>query len=39
MALGVLARMTVLEGKNDQFERLFLDLTEKVLANEEGALV
>ena len=39
MALGLLARMTVLDGKNEQFERLFLDLTEKVLANEEGTLV
>ena len=39
MALGLLARMTVLDGKNEQFERLFLDLTENVLANEEGALV
>ena len=39
MALGVLARMTVLEGKNEEFEQLFLGLTEKVLANEEGTLV
>ena len=39
MALGLLARMTVLDGKNEQFERLLLDLTEKVLANEQGTLV
>ena len=39
MALGVLARMTVLEGKNEEFEQLFLGLTEKVLAHEEGTLV
>ena len=39
MALGILARMTVLEGKNGDFEKLFLDLTEKVLANEQGTLV
>lgn len=39
MALGVLARITVLDGKNEEFETTFLGLVEKVLANEEGALL
>ncbi len=36
MAIGLLARITVLEGKNAEFEQAFLDLTEKVRANEPG---
>jgi quinol monooxygenase YgiN len=39
MALGVLARITVQEGKNEEFETLFMALADKVLANEEGALL
>jgi quinol monooxygenase YgiN len=39
MALGVLARITVQEGKNEEFETLFMGLADKVLANEEGALL
>ena len=29
MAIGLLATITVLEGKNEEFEQTFLDLTEK----------
>ena len=36
MAIGLLATITVLEGKNDEFEQTFLDLTEKVRVNEPG---
>ena len=36
MAIGLLAKITVLEGKNEEFEQTFLDLTEKVRANEPG---
>ncbi len=36
MAIGLLATITVQEGKNAEFERIFLDLTEKVRANEPG---
>ena len=36
MAIGLLATITVLEGKNEEFEQTFLDLTEKVRANEPG---
>ena len=36
MAIGLLATITVLEGKNEAFEQTFLDLTEKVRANEPG---
>ena len=36
MAIGLLATITVLEGKNEEFEETFLDLTEKVRANEPG---
>ena len=36
MAIGLLATITVLEGKNEEFEQTFLDLTEKVKANERG---
>ena len=36
MAIGLLATITVLEGKNADFETAFLDLTEQVRANEPG---
>jgi len=36
MAIGVLATITVQEGKNEEFERIFLELTEQVRANESG---
>lgn len=36
MAIGLLATITVLEGKNEEFEQAFLDLTELVRANEPG---
>ena len=39
MALGVLATISVQEGKNEEFETLFKGLAEKVLANEEGTLL
>ena len=39
MALGVLATISIQEGKNQEFETLFTALTEKVLANEEGTLM
>ena len=35
-AIGLLATITILEGKNEEFESAFLDLTEKVRANEPG---
>jgi quinol monooxygenase YgiN len=39
MALGVIATITVREGKNAEFEKLFAELTAQVLANEPGALL
>jgi len=36
MAIGLLATITVQEGKNDEFEKVFLQLIEKVRANEPG---
>lgn len=36
MAVGLLATITVQEGKNAEFEQVFLDLTEQVRANEPG---
>ena len=36
MAIGLLATITVQEGKNDEFEQVFLELTEQVCANEPG---
>ena len=36
MAIGLLATITVQEGKNEEFEKVFLDLTEQVRANEPG---
>ena len=36
MAIGLLATITVQEGKNAEFEEVFLDLTEQVRAKEAG---
>ena len=36
MAIGLLATITVLEGKNAEFEQAFLELTEQVRQNEPG---
>ena len=36
MAVGLLATITIQEGKNEEFEEAFLDLTEMVRANESG---
>jgi quinol monooxygenase YgiN len=36
MAIGVIAKITILEGKNQEFEREFLKLTEQVTAKESG---
>lgn len=36
MAIGLLATITVQEGKNAEFEQVFLELTEQVRANEPG---
>ncbi len=36
MAVGLLATITVLEGKNEAFEEAFLELTEQVRKNEPG---
>ena len=36
MAIGLLATITVQEGKNAEFEKVFLELTEQVRANEPG---
>jgi quinol monooxygenase YgiN len=38
MAIGVIATITIREGKNAEFEQLFTGLTEQVLANEPGAI-
>lgn len=36
MAIGLLATITVLEGKNTAFEQAFLNLADAVRANEPG---
>lgn len=36
MAIGLLATITVQEGKNAEFERIFLELAAAVRANEPG---
>ena len=36
MAIGLLATITVREGKSEEFEKAFLDLAEQVRANEPG---
>ena len=38
MTIGVIATIKVLDGKNEEFEAAFAQLTEQVLANEEGTL-
>ena len=38
MAIGLLATITVQEGKNAEFEEVFLNLIEQVRANEPGNL-
>ena len=38
MAIGLLAKITVREGKNAEFEEVFLSLIEQVRANETGNL-
>jgi len=35
-AIGVIATLTVAEGKNDEFESVFADLAAAVRANEPG---
>ena len=39
MAVGLLATITIQEGKNEEFEEAFLDLTELVRANEPGTVL
>ena len=36
MAVGLLAIITVQEGKNEEFEKVFLELAAQVRANEPG---
>ncbi|WP_439100618.1 putative quinol monooxygenase [Congregibacter sp.] len=36
MAVGVIATLKIQEGKNAEFEKTFLELAEKVRANEAG---
>jgi len=36
MAIGMLATITVQEGKNEEFEKVFLELIDQVRANEPG---
>lgn len=36
MAIGVTAKLSVIEGKNDEFEALFKQLQEAVSTNEDG---
>ena len=36
MAVGLLATITIQEGKNEEFEEAFLDLTELVRVSEPG---
>ncbi|MGB1158798.1 MAG: putative quinol monooxygenase [Porticoccaceae bacterium] len=38
MAIGLIATMTIQEGKNAEFEQLFTELTGQVKANEPGTL-
>ena len=38
MAIGVVATITVLEGKNSEFEQVFGELADKVKASEPGTL-
>ena len=36
MAIGLIATITVQEGKTEEFERIFLELIDQVRANEPG---
>ena len=36
MTIGVIAKLTVAEGKNEEFERIFSELVSQVAANEPG---
>ena len=36
MAIGVIATMPVQEGKNEEFEAVFMELAAQVVANEPG---
>ncbi|MBT8149553.1 MAG: antibiotic biosynthesis monooxygenase [Pseudomonadales bacterium] len=38
MAIGLIATIRIQDGKNAEFEQIFSELTEQVLANEPGAL-
>ena len=38
MSLGVIATIQVQEGKNNEFEAVFSELAQQVLANEEGCV-
>lgn len=39
MTIGLIATITVQEGKNAEFEQAFLNLTEQVRANEPGNIL
>lgn len=39
MTLGVIATITVVEGKNQEFESVFSDLAKQVLSQEPGVLL
>ena len=36
MAIGVVAKLTIKEGKNEEFEAIFKELANAVTTNEEG---
>tara|TARA_B110000091_G_scaffold211259_1_gene255565 strand:+ start:34 stop:330 length:297 start_codon:yes stop_codon:yes gene_type:complete len=38
IAIGVIATITIREGKNAEFEQLFAELTKQVLGNEPGTV-
>ena len=39
MSIGVIATIPVQEGKNDEFEAVFMELASQVLANEPGCIL
>lgn len=39
MTLGVIAKLTIREGKEQEFEQVFAELTAAVRSNEEGNLL
>lgn len=39
MTIGVIATLTVQPGKNDEFEAVFSDLAQQVIANEPDTLI